>query len=277
MSCLGAINMTLLAQSIRDINERGDLAIGIYTVLGYPNILRSRQALETLRQANVTFFETAIPVSSGWSEETNAVIRKAHQVALTAGVGKDAIISTFARYRPNLYIVYEPPLVNTFESLATMLQGNVDCILFESDPGDYIALRKIAHEHQLGLAQAVTPRMRAEEISELAKVADDIVYVTCAPRTGGRQYDRLELQRTIEIVLQANEHVLACCGFGIRTPDDIMNIGSLRGCSGVLVGTAALQALSRGVDYFASYLNALTVACHGLKAEKLSSLGIDGQ
>jgi tryptophan synthase alpha subunit len=51
-----------------------------------------------------------------------------------------------------------------------------------------------------------------------------------------------------------------CAAFGISTPADVATVRRA-GCDGLIIGSAALEALERGPDFFAYWLDGIKTAC----------------
>jgi tryptophan synthase alpha subunit len=59
-----------------------------------------------------------------------------------------------------------------------------------------------------------------------------------------------------------------CCGYGIRTPQDVKEIGSIEGCEGIFIGAALLEVLSKGIYPFEKYVRKILAVARNVKKGK---------
>lgn len=255
----------LISGKIEEITERGDLAVGMYTLLGYPSLSVSLKALKTLRNYGLTIFETAIPFSQGHSDELSEAIQFAHKVACTNGVSLVDVLKTYSNFRPNLYIVHEGTPIDSLANLFEEMAGVVDSVLLGWVGRDHEKLNQIAKAYGIDVAQQVSIDMDAETIRRTVHLAEGLVYLAVAPKTGGQIYPLNLIQSLIDKV-KKQKNISVCCGFGIRTREQIERIGSLRGCDGVMIGTAVLESLGRSEKSFREYVKAIFQARLGLRS-----------
>ncbi len=98
----------------------------------------------------------------------------------------------------------------------------------------------------VGLIQLVTPATPVERMKVLAGASRGFLYaVTITGITGGDSGLPAELADYLDQVSDLSE-LPVCAGFGIRTAEDVVNVG--KHAAGAIVGSALVEALERGED-----------------------------
>jgi tryptophan synthase alpha chain len=98
----------------------------------------------------------------------------------------------------------------------------------------------------VGLIQLVTPATPAARLKLLADATRGFLYaVTITGITGGDSGLPTDLADYLDQV-SAVSSVPVCAGFGIRTAEDVVNVG--KHAAGAIVGSALVEVLERGED-----------------------------
>lgn len=265
----GAISLSAPAASAIEARLRaavaaGDVALIVFLVLGYPDRETSVGALEVLRRAGVAVFELALPAARGWSPLASAPIVEAHRRACAAGVTPGEAAGIGARHRPNLYILYRGTWDELGPASLGLLGDRCDAVLPEWRGGSADECLRLARRAGLNGVEAVSPATSPQRLAAGVKRSQGMVYLTVAEATGGRLFDRDIVAAALGRIKRCRD-IPVCCGFGVRTPQDVADLGRLPGCDGVIVGTAALQALDAGLPAFERYITTLAAAARGLK------------
>lgn len=239
-------------KKIRETVEQGRLAVIIYTVLGYPDIQKSRRTLQILQEHGINVFETAIPIAEINGFATNQTIKNAHFIACRNGITAKEVIATYSRYRPNLYILHKGTPIGSPANFFKEMEDNVDCVLFGWH-ADIEMLQETCRSYGIQLAQLVSPLMDRKTIVRLARNAEGLIYLSAAPHPGGSIFPAPLIRRTTHLLKSVTD-LPVCCGFGIKRQDDIKLLRSIRHCDGIIIGTQALLELSKGIDSFESYV-----------------------
>lgn len=125
-----------------------------------------------------------------------------------------------------------------------------DLPLEESDE-----LRAVLEAHGLGVIQLVTPATPPERLERLANASRGFVYaVTIKGVTGGDTGLPPDLADYLDRVSELSP-LPVCAGFGIRSADDVSNVGGH--ATGAIVGSALVEVLERGEDP-AAFLESLS-------------------
>ena len=106
----------------------------------------------------------------------------------------------------------------------------------------------------VGLIQLVTPATPADRLKLLAGASRGFLYaVTVTGITGGSSGLAPDLAVYLDQV-SAVSSIPVCAGFGIRTAEDVRNVG--KHAAGAIIGSALVEVLERGEDP-AAYLRQL--------------------
>ncbi len=249
-----------IEDNIKKANNRGDVAIGFYTVLGYPNLPISKETLLLLHKYNVTLFETALPVSDPSPELSNTIRNALINMDMNQ-ISIIDVLQTYSAFRPNLYIIHKGTSFTSFEVLLEEMEGYVDGILIGWDDEKCY---RTAQKYDIEVAQTITPFMNKEEIKHRSQLAEGLIYLEVSMQTGGKLYHLSVIEKTIELIKSVRNRPI-CCGFGIKTPEDVRRIASLKECNGILVGTQLLKVMEKGIGPIEEYIQNVVAACKGIK------------
>jgi tryptophan synthase alpha subunit len=250
--------MTRLSEAVLAEPDKGRIAFLSYSILGFPNLELSKHHVETLHELGVTGYETAVPVSHGWSSDTNATIIGALVEASRSGIGESQVLRHFSNFRPNLYVLYKPVARPSVSSTFRRLRSFADGVLPEWDPSNHAMLNSEASRNHIELVNFVSCTMDRAEIRKRVRQCG-LVYLAIAHATGMKIYHKRTIQRVAAEIKQSAD-IPVCCAFGIRKPSDVAMLASIPQCDGVIVGTAALQAMTKGREHFRGYISELIEA-----------------
>jgi tryptophan synthase alpha chain len=232
-----------------------------FTILGYPSLELSKKAVRSLASIGATIYETAIPVSHGWSSSTGPILRQVNKAAVRSGVTLDDVIDFYKNFRPNLCLIYRPLLRNRVENLLSKIRGKIDSVLFEWDSITPEKCSALSREFGVDIVQCVSPRMKYSELKTRVLNSEGMIYLTCAAATGGRLFPVAELRRAITEI-KSMRQIPVCCGLGIRTTTQAKAISRIESCDGIIVGTSLIENLGRSFSEFyrfASEIKNITV------------------
>jgi tryptophan synthase alpha subunit len=254
-----------IKEEIKKCNYNKNLSIIIYTILGYPDRFASIEALKILKDNDITVFETALPLCQGYSPSLSESIISAHQIACINEISHEDVFEIYSKFRPNLFIIHEGTEYSSVEELLKKMKNRVDAILFPWNEKEIEKNVRICNYSGIKVVQEISPMMNRKEIKKIINYIDGLVYLTAANKTGGKLYKKDKISSTIEIIKSIRTDIPVCCGFGLKNIEDVKEIGSIKGCDGVIIGTAILDILKKGLKTFEQYVNAIMDAAKGLK------------
>jgi tryptophan synthase alpha chain len=180
-------------------------------------------------------------------------IQRSSYVALQEGVSLEWIFSELEMAgvlgTPLVMMSYlNPLLAYGYERLAARARATGVCAFIVPDlPFEECAeLRAALEEEGLGLIQLVTPATPRERLKTLSEASRGFVYaVTITGITGGDAGLPIDLADYLDDV-RATSTLPVCAGFGIRTAEDVANVGEH--AAGAIVGSALVEVLEEGSD-----------------------------
>jgi tryptophan synthase alpha chain len=240
-----------ISDAIVKANENGRTGLVPFITAGYPD---PEQFIATLKavaeQGDVV--ELGVPFSDPMAD--GMTIQRSSFVAIENGVTLrwifeqlDAAGDTIDT--PLVMMSYLNPLLSFgYENLARRARETGVCAfivpdlpLEESDE-----IRAALDAEGIGLIQLVTPATPDERLQVLADTSRGFLYaVTITGTTGGDVGLPNDLAAYLDKVASVSK-LPVCAGFGIRTAEDVVNVG--KHAAGAIVGSALVEVLERGED-----------------------------
>ena len=255
--------MTLcrLSDVIGGNTRRGELAVGIYLVPGFPSWSASLEALRLCVRHDVDFIEFPAISDPRWSPRTGRLIAR----ALTdAEPGSEAQrIEWLLRAPVRVAIVYGSawPAPAAWSAPSSLRVG-VSGYLFENDPPNITDYALAAAEDGAVVIPAVdaTAAGLSDADRRVITRGGGFVYASLGPNTGTRAASLSDLQRKRAEVQAIRPDLPVCAAFGISEPADVDELRGSGGCDGVIIGTAAVAKLEAGTSAFTGWLKGIMAA-----------------
>ena len=248
-----------LTAAIAAANDAGRPALVPFITAGYPEPAGFTRSLKAIARVGDAV-EVGIPFSDPMAD--GMTIQRSSFEALRKGVSLRWIFDELDKASadidaPLVMMSYLNPLLAFgYEALAKRaLQAGV-CAFIVPDPPfeECHELREVLERHGLGLIQLVTPATPDERLKMLGEASLGFVYaVTITGITGGDSGLPDDLAAYLDKVAAASK-LPVCAGFGIRTAEDVANVG--KHAAGAIVGSALVEVLERGEDP-AAFLSSL--------------------
>lgn len=240
-----------ISQAIAAANDAGRTALVPFITAGYPD---PATFISTLRSvaAEGDVVELGVPFSDPMAD--GMTIQRSSFRAIEQGVTLSWIFEQLdaagdAIDTPLVMMSYlNPLLAYGYERLAKRARDTGVCAFIVPDlPFEESAEIRAALEPEgVGLIQLVTPATPDERLRMLANASRGFVYaVTITGITGGDAGLPADLAGYLDKVSSLSP-LPVCAGFGIRTADDVVNVG--RHAAGAIVGSALVEVLERGED-----------------------------
>lgn len=252
-----------IGRAIRKRNEEGFLGFVPCFIPGFPDVRTSQAAMKLLDNAVcVTGFEITLPASRSFSATANQVIVDSNKQAYRANPGGD--IEWWLNISSPRFIMFYKSATEEegFENLVKRFARSCSGILLEWEEPDLNSLRAICNAHTIELITIVVPDMTGHEIDEIMPFVGEngLVYFECSTQAGGRRATPVELGAQLRRIKEWRPNSVVIASMGIRTPEDIREIGGLPGVNGVAVGTAFFEATKAGLPTLSAYLASLEPA-----------------
>jgi len=225
-------------------------AMVAYITAGYPR--RDRFGEDLLATADAAdVLEIGVPFTDPMAD--GLTIQRSSQGALEAGVTLTWILDEIGSLprppgAPLVLMSYLNPLLAFgYEALARRAAevGVAGFIVPDLPLDESSELDAALAAEGLALIQLVTPVTEDERLAASCRASRGFVYaVTVAGITGGKA-DGGEIAGYLGKLAELSS-VPVCAGFGVRSPEQVAEIG--RHVPGVVVGSALVEALERGED-----------------------------
>ncbi len=239
-----------LTAAINAANAAKRPALVPFITAGYPEPGEFVNTLKEVAEVGDAI-EIGIPFSDPMAD--GMTIQRSSFAALQNGVSLEWIFAELEMagdlQTPLVMMSYlNPLLAYGYEKLALRARATGVCAFIVPDlPFEECAeLRQALEAEGLGLIQLVTPATPRERLEMLCNASLGFVYaVTITGITGGAAGLPVDLANYLDTVSAAS-NLPVCAGFGIRSADDVANVG--KHASGAIVGSALVEILENGDD-----------------------------
>jgi len=238
-----------IEQAILAAGKDGRTALIPFITAGYP---KPESFLSTLRAISEVgdVVELGVPFSDPMAD--GMTIQRSSHAAIENGVTLrwifDQLESAGGSINAPLVMMsyLNPLLAFGYEKLAARARETGVCGFIVPDlPFEESAeLRQALEDQGIGLVQLVTPATPPDRLKTLTSASRGFVYaVTITGITGSGDGLPESLSSYLDSVTAVSP-LPVCAGFGIRSADDVVNVG--KHCAGAIVGSALVEALERG-------------------------------
>jgi tryptophan synthase alpha subunit len=255
------VTLSLLSDVIGGQAKRGRLAVGIYLVPGFPDWNASMQAVSLCLSRDVDFIEFPAVSDPQWSSRTGQMIARALRDA--EPYAEAEATAWLLRAPVRVAVVYGSvwPSPGVW-SAPPALRAGVCGYLFESDPADIAPYACAAGKHGAVIIPAVGAASAGLSDADRSVISrgGGFVYVSLGPSTGARAAPVADLQRKRAEIKSVRPDLPVCAAFGISEPADVEELRGCGGCDGVIIGSAALAMLDKGIAAFSGWLREIMIA-----------------
>jgi tryptophan synthase alpha subunit len=255
------MTLSRLPDLIAGNTRRGELAVGIYLVPGFPSWSASLEALTLCVRHGVDFVEFPAIADPQWSPRTGALIARALREAEPASEAQR--LDWLSRAPVRVAIVYGSawPSPDVWAAPPSLRAG-VSGYLFETDPPDVTGYALAAAEDGAVVIPAVdaTAAGLSDGDRRVISRGGGFVYASLGPSTGTRAASPADLARKRAEIQEFRPDLPVCAAFGINEPADVEELRGGGGCDGVIIGTAAVARLEEGTQAFAGWLKGIMAA-----------------
>ncbi len=248
-----------VGEAIVAANKDGRTGLVPFITAGYPDPATFGASLRSIAEVG-DVVELGVPFSDPMAD--GMTIQRSSFAAIEKGVTLTWIFAQLDQLHgsitaPLVMMSYLNPLLAFgYERLAARARETGVCAFIVPDlPYEESAGISTALDAEgVGLIQLVTPATPPERLNILAGVSRGFLYaVTITGVTGGDTGMPADLANYLDSVSAASS-LPVCAGFGVRTAEDVVNIG--KHAAGAIVGSALVEVLERGEDP-AAYLRQL--------------------
>ncbi|MEB2279127.1 tryptophan synthase subunit alpha [Lysinibacillus xylanilyticus] len=242
--------MTTLQQAIEEAKIAGNKAFIPYIMAGDGGLETLKPTILKLQQMAVTAIEVGIPFTDPVAD--GPTIEQAGERALAEGVTLRKVLEALASFKKEIQVplvvmtYFNPVLAFGLEAFAkACVAGGVKGLIVPDVPLEESAvLCDTLNPHGIDIVQLVSLTSPPERIARIVAASQGFVYaVTVNGITGVRTTFANDLQDHLARLRRASQ-IPVLAGFGISTPEQVVNMGALS--DGVIVGSAIVTALHEG-------------------------------
>jgi tryptophan synthase alpha chain len=248
-----------ISEAITAANNDGRTGLVPFVTAGYPDPASFASSLQAIAEVG-DVVELGVPFSDPMAD--GLTIQRSSFVAIENGVTLTWIFEQLDRLEgrvttPLAMMSYLNPLLQFgYAKLASRARETGVCAFIVPDLPfeESLEISSALETEGVGLIQLVTPATPVERMKVLADASRGFLYaVTITGITGGDTGLPSDLADYLDRV-SALSPLPVCAGFGIRTAEDVVNVG--KHAAGAIIGSALVEVLERGEDP-AAYLRQL--------------------
>lgn len=252
---------SLLPDIIGGQAERGSLAVGIYLVPGFPDWDTSTRALSVCLDHGADFIEFPAMTGPRWSPRTGPVVARALR---DAEPYREAQASAWLSRAPARVAIVYPSAWPSPHGWAAppALRAGTCGYLFETDPPDVAPYAQAAGRDGAVIIPAVDATVAglSDADRRVLCLGGGFVYASLGPKTGSRAASGADLRRKQAEVAAVRPDLPVCAAFGISAAADVEELRGTGGCSGVIIGSAALAKLGEGIAAFTGWFKEIVTS-----------------
>ncbi len=240
-----------IGEAIAAANKDGRTGLVPFITAGYPDPATFGTSLQEIAVVG-DVVELGVPFSDPMAD--GMTIQRSSFAAIENGVTLSWIFDQLDSLQGNvnaplvMMSYLNPLLAFGYDNLASRARETGVCAFIVPDlPYEESAeIAAALSAEGVGLIQLVTPATPDDRLKMLANASRGFLYaVTITGITGGDTGLPVDLAAYLDKVTAASS-LPVCAGFGIRTADDVVNVG--KHAAGAIVGSALVEVLERGED-----------------------------
>jgi tryptophan synthase alpha chain len=260
--------MNYLTEKIKKNRRRKAKLFCVFLTLGYPSLAATERLILSSEKAGVDIIELGFPFSDPLAD--GPTIQYSSEQAIKKNVSIKDALSLVRRLRqkgskiPIVFFGYFNPVFSygCMEFAGDAKGAGLDGMIIPDLPAEEeIEFQKACRKHRLNFVQLVAPTTADKRAKMLVgKSQGFIYYVSLRGVTGARKALPADLKAHLaKLKKMTFKPVLA--GFGISTPEQARAISKMS--DGVIVGSAVIEHLKRGIPAAERFIEKMSQAVHG--------------
>jgi tryptophan synthase alpha chain len=246
------------------LHTKSRRALVCYVTAGHPDLSRSLDTLHALEEGGADIVELGVPFSDPIAD--GPIIQASSQRALENGMNYERVLDLVERAKLEVPVVlfsYLNPILAAGETALTRAaEAGASGILITDIPvGADPEREEWLGNSPLAFIRLVAPTTPRDRMGEIARHGSGFVYlISRLGVTGLQENTASALPETISRLRSATALPI-CVGFGISTPAQAREVGSL--ADGVVVGSAIVRAAEEGTKAVLALTRSLREALDG--------------
>lgn len=242
--------MTRIAKRFDQLKSENRTGLVTFISAGDPDRETSQTILNRLAQSGADFIELGMPFSDPMAD--GPAIQEASNRALKAGANMNQTLEMVRAFRahddetPIILMGYFNPIYiyGTDRFAFDAKESGVDgLIVVDLPPEEDSELNGPARNANLDMIRLVTPTTDAARLDTILEGASGFLYyVSITGVTGTASADTDQVARHID-TLREKTNLPIAIGFGIKTPDDVKQMGRIS--DAVVVGSAIVNQIGQ--------------------------------
>ena len=257
-----------LTLKIQEVRRKKRKLFCVFLTLGYPSMAATERLILSSEQAGVDIIELGFPFSDPLAD--GPTIQYSSEQAIKKNVTIKDALALVRRLRqkgskiPILFFGYFNPVFSYGgkDFARDARDAGMDGLIIpDLPPEEEEAFQKICRKQKLHRVQLVAPTTKDARAKMLVgKSQEFIYYVSLKGVTGAQKAMPADLKAHLsKLKRMTAKPVLA--GFGISTPEQARAISQMS--DGVIVGSAVIEHLKRGVPVAERFILKMSRAIHG--------------
>jgi tryptophan synthase alpha chain len=257
-----------LDQKIRRAKKTKRKLFCVFLTFGYPNVAATERLILSSEKAGVDIIELGFPFSDPLAD--GPTIQYSSEQAIKKNVAIKDAFALVRRLRekgsriPILFFGYFNPVFSYGgkDFVRDARGAGIDGLIIpDLPPEEEAEFQKACRKQKLHIVQLVAPTTQDKRAKMLVgKSQGFIYYVSLRGVTGARKALSEDLKTHLaKLKRMTSKPVLA--GFGISTPEQAKNISRMS--DGVIVGSAVIEHLKRGIPSAERFIKKMSRAVHG--------------
>jgi len=256
---------TPCSRAVKKARAEGRLGLTLYLIPGFPSLALYEELFGLLEDDDaVSVIETALPITSGFADYQNPLIRRAHAVG-RASFPDGSVPATLLKRKKATFCVIYGESVQTFglEGVLEKHRGGFDAVVFEQGSGNVFENAKVTRRYGVETLKTIAvDDLPKKELQWVARTADPggYIYLATALGTGGELASNEAIERHCAWIKESRPDVSISAGFGVKTAADVRRLAEVDGLDGVIMGTTFLAAIEKGLNAAEDYLSEIREA-----------------
>jgi len=243
-----------------------------FITAGCPSPSDTVPAMLELQAAGTDIIELGIPFSDPMADGTT--IQQASEKALKQGMNLRGCLALVKEARakgvtvPIIFMGYYNNLLShglEWVCKECAAAGSDGFIVVDLPPEESSEFLTHCNTHDLSIVPMIAPTSTPERIKSLAAVASSFIYVaSVAGVTGQRANVSSSVASIVKTFKDQSDGMPCIVGFGVSTEDHVREVTAC--ADGVVVGSAIVTALEKGIPEMGALVRKLTKGCQGHSA-----------
>jgi tryptophan synthase alpha chain len=254
-----------IAEQWRRVRDQRRAALIPYLTAGFPSLGACRDALRMLADTGADFVEVGVPFSDPLAD--GPVIQRSSQTALDQGMTLARVLELIRTVRLTVPVIVfsylNPILAYGMDRFVRDARdaGVAGLLLTDLPAGEDPALEGTVRAGGLDLIRLIAPTTEGSRLADAVRGASGFLYLISRLGVTGARTTLDEHSAQVVARVRAASDLPVAVGFGLATGEQARAVGQI--ADGVVVGTALVERLARGLEPARALMTELSAAVQG--------------